>query len=236
MKKIGIIAGLGPESTVDYYKELISPFNSELKELAYPEILVYSVNINELMCFVEAANWEALTEWLLQKINAIHKAGADFAAIASNTPHIVFDQLKKRSPIPLLSIVEETVKNAQQQGINTIGLLGTKLTMASDFFKVPFENENITVITPSEEEQSYIHHKLFSEIELGIFEDSTRDGLLKIVERMKDENQIEAIILGCTELPLILTEEKFGLNFLNTTKIHCRSILNYYLNEKRSNE
>lgn len=231
MNKIGVIAGLGPESTVDYYKEIISPFNSDLKELAYPEILIYSANINELMRFVDAADWDGLTEWLLQKINAVHRAGASFAVIASNTPHIVFEQLKERSPIPLLSIVDETVKSAQQLGVKKIGLLGTRLTMAADFFKVPFEGQRIRVITPNEEEQKYIHEKLFSEIELGIFKDSTRDGLLEIIERMKNDNQIEAIILGCTELPLILTEEKFGLSFLNTTKIHCKSIINYYLKQ-----
>ncbi len=231
MIKIGIIAGLGPESTVDYYKEIIAPFNSELKEFAYPEILVYSANINQLTRFVEAEDWASLTKWLLEKINAIHKTGAGFAAIASNTPHIVFQQLQEMSPIPLVSIVDETVRMALKQNIRKVGLLGTKLTMTSDFFKEPFENNGIQVFTPNNEEINYIHHKLFSEIEFGIFKESTRNGLLKIIERIKDENKIDAIVLGCTELPLILTEEAFGLKFLNTTKIHCEGILGYYLNK-----
>ena len=106
--------------------------------------------------------------------------------------------------------------------------------MSSDFFKNPFDKRGIQVITPSEEEQKHIHSKLFSEIELGIFKDSTRDSFLNIIEKMKNDHQIEAVILGCTEFPLILTQEKFGLHFLNTTKIHCEGILKYYLGEKRS--
>lgn len=230
MKKIGIIGGLGPESTLDYYKEIISAFNTDYKELAYPEILICSANLNQLIAFVDAADWDGFADWLVEKVRAVHSAGAEFAAIASNTPHIVFDQVEKRSPIPLLSIVDETRKTTQKEGFKTVGLLGTKLTMESDFFKAPFIKNGITVITPNEEEQKHIHQKLFTEIELGIFKESTRDSLLKIIERMKNGNQIEAVILGCTELPLILTEEQFGIRFLNTTKIHCESIVDYCIN------
>ena len=102
MKKIGIIGGLGPESTVDYYKEIISTFNTKYAELAYPEIIIYSVNMNDLMKFVETKNWPELSEWLLEKTFSLHRAGAEFAAIASNTPHIIFDEIKTKSPIPLL--------------------------------------------------------------------------------------------------------------------------------------
>lgn len=227
MKRIGIIGGLGPESTVDYYKEIIAAFNTKYSDLAYPEIIVYSVNMNELMKFVESNNWPKLSEWLLEKVFSLQRAGAEFAAIASNTPHIVYDVIKPKSPIPLLSIVEETCKKAQEMGLKKMGLMGTKLTMEAEFYKKPFISKGISVVVPSDEEQHLIHHKLFSEIELGIFKDSTREELLAIAKRMVDEEGIDSLILGCTELPLILTESKFGIPFLNTTAIHCESIVTY---------
>jgi len=231
MKTIGIIGGLGPESTVDYYKEIIAAFNAKYVEMAYPEIIIYSVNLNELMKFVETKNWPTLSEWLLEKISSIHRAGAKFAVIASNTPHIVFDEIKSKSPIPLLSIVEETCNKAQEMDLKNIGLMGTKLTMEADFYKKPFISKGISVVVPSEEEQQLIHHKLFSEIELGIFKDLTREKLLAIAKRMVDEEGIDSLILGCTELPLILTESKYGIPFLNTAAIHCESIIKHCLQD-----
>lgn len=227
MKTIGILGGLGPESTSDYYREIISAFNTKYIERAYPEIIIYSVNINELMQFVKVSAWDKLTEWLLGKIQCIHSAGAEFAVIASNTPHIVFDELQALSPIPLLSIVEQTSKKAQKMGLKNLGLLGTKLTMESDFYMKPFIQKGMSVVVPTENEQTLIHHRLFSEIELGIFKDSTRRELLDIAKRMVDQDKIDALILGCTELPLILTKNEFGIPFLNTTAIHCESIIEY---------
>jgi len=231
MKTIGIIGGLGPESTVYYYKEIIAAFNAKYVEMTYPEIIIYSASINELMKFVETKNWPRLSEWLLEKISSIHRAGAEFAVIASNTPHIVFDEIKSKSLIPLLSIVEETCNKAQEMNLKNIGLMGTKLTMEADFYKKPFISKGISVVVPSEEEQQLIHHKLFSEIELGIFKDSTREELLAIAKRMVDEEEIDALILGCTELPLILTESKYGIPFLNTSAIHCERIIKYCLQD-----
>ena len=227
MKTIGIIGGIGPESTVDYYKEIISAFQAWYSDFAYPEIIVYSVNMNELMKFVEATNWAGLSEWLLEKIVSLHRAGAEFAAIASNTPHIVFDEIKTKSPIPLLSIVEATCDKAKEMGLKNAGLMGTKLTMEAEFYKKPFISEGISVVVPSEEDQQFIHHKLFSEIELGVFTDATRDELLLIAKKMVDGEGIDSLILGCTELPLILTESKYRIPFLNTSAIHCESIIAY---------
>lgn len=232
MKTIGIIGGLGPESTVDYYKEIISSFNTKHADLAYPEIIIFSANLNEFMGLVNTKQWEKISEWLLQKIFVIHRAGAEFAVIASNTPHIVFKEIESKSPIPLLSIVECTCSKAQDMGLKNIGLMGTKLTMEADFYKKPFDSKGISVVVPSEKEQQLIHQKLFSEIELGIFKDSTREELLAITRRMVDENGIDSLILGCTELPLILTEDRYGIPFLNTSAIHCDSIVTYCIEEK----
>ena len=227
MKRIGIIGGIGPESTVDYYKLIISAFHGKQSDVGYPEIIIYSANLSSLMKIIDEKDWACLTDWLLEKVVALQKAGAEFAVIGSNTPHIVFDQVNSRSPIPMLSIIEETRKNAQYRGFKKLGLLGTKFTMESDFFKKPFMENEMAVVVPEKADQELIHHRLFSEIELGIIKDSTREELLSIVNKMIDKHSIDALILGCTELPLILTKDEFGIPFLNTTAIHAESIIKY---------
>ena len=227
MKKIGIIGGIGPESTIDYYKLIIGAFHEKQADLGYPEIIIYSANLSSLMRILEAKDWENLTDWLLEKVVALYKAGAEFAVIGSNSPHIVFDKVSSRSPIPMLSIIEETRKNAQKKGLKKPGLLGTRFTMESDFYRKPFLDNGMAVVVPEKEDQELIHHRLFSEIELGIIKDSTRNELLSIVKKMIDRHSIDALILGCTELPLILAKDEFGIPFLNTTAIHAESIVNF---------
>ena len=227
MKRIGIIGGIGPESTVDYYKLIIGAFHEKQADLGYPEIIIYSANLSGLMKILEAKKWDNLTDWLLEKVIALHNAGAEFAVIGSNTPHIVFQEVSSRSPIPMLNIIEETRKKAQSLGSKKLGLIGTRFTMESDFFKKPFIENEMVVVFPERKDQELIHHRLFSEIELGIIKDSTREELLSIVKKMIERHSIDALILGCTELPLILNKNEFGIPFLNTTAIHAESIVNY---------
>jgi aspartate racemase len=227
MKKVGIIGGIGPESTVDYYKLIIGAFHEKQADLGYPEIIIYSANLSSLMKILEAKKWDDLTDWLVEKVVALHNAGAEFAVIGSNTPHIVFQEVRSRAPIPMLSIIEETRKKAQSLGSKKLGLMGTKFTMESDFFKKPFSENKMMIIVPEHDDQALIHHRLFSEIELGIIKDSTRKELLAIAKKMIDRHSIDALILGCTELPLILDKDAFGIPFLNTTAIHAESIVNY---------
>ncbi len=225
MKRIGIIGGLGPESTIDYYKGIINIFRQ--RNLAAPEIIIYSANVNRLLELAEAREWNKLAEWLVEMVNALHNAGAEFAVIGSNTPHIVFDKVKSMSPIPMLSIVDETCNRASNKKLKKLGLMGTKFTMESDFFQKAFYNAGIPIIVPMKDEQQFIHNKIISEIALGIIKDSTREELLSVVERMIDEDSIDGLILGCTELPLILEKDEYGIPFLKTTAIHIDSIVDY---------
>ena len=225
MQKIGIIGGLGPESTVEYYKTIITGFHDRFPEVGYPEIIVYSTNMNEAMAMVTAGQWDRLSCWILDKITSLKAAGAHFVAIASNTPHIVFDRVAPHSPLPLVSIVEATCNAAQSLNLKRCGLLGTASTMRGDFYQEAFSSSDIRIIKPLDEEQKLLHHRIFSEIELGIFNDSTREKFYSIIGRMLHEDTIDGILLACTELPLILTENRFGIPFLNTTAIHCEAIL-----------
>lgn len=226
MKKIGIIGGLGPESTIEYYRGIIDAFrHSNTEQL--PEIILYSANVTDLLGLVSEKRWVDLVDYIVNRLVALKSAGAEFALISANTPHIVFDEVAAKSPLPLLSIVEETYKKTKTLDIKKIGLIGTKFTMESSFYSKTFSKGEIQVIVPNAEEQEYIHNKLMTEIEYGIIKDETRDGLLTIIHRMKEQHQIEGIILGCTEFPLILKQNAFGIPFLNTTAIHIESIVNY---------
>ncbi|MDD4239762.1 MAG: amino acid racemase [Desulfotomaculaceae bacterium] len=229
MKKIGMIGGFGPESTLDYYRLMIEHYRRLRGEGTLPEIFIYSMDVYTLLNMVGQQRWDDLIGWLLQGINTLKKAGADFGIISANTPHIVFDRLNSLSPLPLISIVEETSKKAKEMGLQKVGLLGTSFTMRASFFPEVFAGNDISVVAPREEEQDYIQRKLMTEIELGEFHEETRRGLLAIAKRMVDEESIQGLILGCTELPLILTRDQFGIPFLNTTKIHVESAIRYCL-------
>ena len=227
MKKIGIIGGIGPESTLDYYRMIIDASRERIGGMNYPDIIIYSANLTELLQILEAESLDKLAEWLLVRVEALRRAGVEFAAITSNTPHVVFDEVARRSPLPLISIVEETCAKAESLGLKRPGLMGTKFTMEADFFQRPFHQRGMTVVVPSAEEQQFIHEKLFSEIELGVIREETREALLAIVKRMIEQDGIDSLILGCTELPLILPGQAHGVPFLNTTAIHVESIVKY---------
>ena len=224
MKKIGIIGGLGPEATVDYYKRIVRFFYDKNQELTVPEIIIYSVDIASLFKLVADQRWDSLTKWLVEKIIALEKAGADFAVISANTPHIVFDQVQSQSPLPLISIVEATLESAKAKKFRKLGLLGTKFTMQANFFGKRFIQDGIGVVVPNEREQQIVHEKLMNEIELGIFTEATRQQILSVVMNMRERNDIDAVILGCTELPLIFNDEANDIPMLNTTAIHVATI------------
>ncbi len=228
MKKIGIIGGLGPEATVDYYKELINAFKNENGDLNYPEIIIYSVNMSEFLGLMKLKKYDQVVTILLEKINALKKAGAEFVAISANTPHLLFDQINEKSTVPLISIVESACYEAVRKGLKRPGLFGTGFTMDATFFSDVFKKSGIEVIIPGKEDREIINYKLFSEIELGIFKKETRDLLIQIIEKMVREQHIDSLILGCTEFPLILTENLYaGIPMLNTTKIHVDAIARY---------
>ncbi|MGD8786953.1 MAG: amino acid racemase [Phycisphaerales bacterium] len=225
MRTIGILGGLGPESTLEYYREIIKAFQKN--ESGYPKIVLFSANLREFWRILETEQRDALITWFTDKIFSLHDAGADFAVIASNTPHIVFDQVKTKVPIPMLSIVEETCKKAKSMGLKKCGLLGTEFTMQSTFYQKCFEEEGISMVTPDKNDQEIINEKIFSDLESGIINEQTKKLFLGIIKKMIDNESIDSVILACTELPLILTNDEYGIPFLSTTAIHINSIVEY---------
>jgi aspartate racemase len=228
MKKIGLIGGLGPEATVDYYNRIIDAFKNEKGDLNYPEIIIYSVNMSEFIGLMREKNYDRAADLLVEKIHSLEKAGADFAAITANTPHMLFNRIKEKSSLHLISIVEATMEACRKKGVKRAGLLGTGFTMNSTFYEDVFNLNGLEIVVPDEADKETINHKLFSEIELGIFKDKTREELAGIIEKMVRERQIDSIILGCTELPLILKDPAYsGIPSFNTTQIHVDAIIEY---------
>jgi aspartate racemase len=230
MKRIGIIGGMGPESTIDYYRELIDAFKNEKGDMNYPEIVIFSINFSRFLLLLKEKKYDELSDFLIEKIKVLKDAGAEFAALSANTPHFLFDRLNEKSPVPLISIVEATCKEAISKGMKRPGLMGTGFTMNSTFYQDVFSRNGLEIVIPGKKDREFIHHKLFTEIELGIFKNETRKDLEEIIDRMVKEDRIDSIILGCTELPIILTEEAYsGIPVLNTTRIHVREIVGYCL-------
>ena len=233
MKKIGMIGGLGPESTMYYYR-LIIDLSRENKDLAgaVPEIIIYSVDHEEIIHLIRSGHSLECTAKLAEVVQSLHKAGADFGLFACNGIHILFDDIKIKSPIPLLSIVEETCNEATKLRLKKVGLIGVEITMKSHFYHDVFGTRNISIITPREKEMAYVSGKIRTELAFGIIRDETRKECLKFIKRMKDEESIEGMVLGCTELPLLFTEgneKELGIPLLNTSKIHVQSALRYCL-------
>src|SRR5437879_9182583 len=206
MKTVGIIGGVGPESTIEYYGFIVAGYRERKGDGSYPSIIINSIDLNQLIAWMNANELDNAAEYLTHEIERLARAGADFGALASNTPHIVFDQIRARSPIPLISIVESACDAVQNLGIKRVGLLGTRFTMQGGFYPQVFSRAGLDLIVPDETEQNYIHEKYMGELLNNIFLPETRAGLLAIVDRMKNRDGIEAIILGGTELPLILLE------------------------------
>jgi aspartate racemase len=224
MKTLGIIGGLGPESTLDYYQRIIALYRERIHDGHYPEFIVISVDLRKGLDFMDANNLSGMADFLLEAIGKLARAGAEFGIISANTPHIVFDQVAPRSPIPLISIVEATCAVAKAQDLKRLALLGTRYTMQADFYRKVFKREGIELHVPNSRDQDYIHKKYFSELVPGKFLLETRAGLLAIVDRMKTTNDIDGVILAGTELPLILRDPDYnGIPFLDTTKIHVEA-------------
>lgn len=225
MKKAGIVGGLGPESTIDYYKGIITAFHNSYDDTGYPEIAIESCNIKELLGYSNIDRWDIVAERLARKFESLRSSGCDFGVIASNTPHKVFDDIQKGTTLPLLSIIEATCDYAVSIHSEKLCLLGTKFTMQSDFYQKVFDKKNIQLVVPEEAEMDYIHEKIFSELEYGIVKQETKERYLKIIDRIVNTYHCDGVILGCTEFPLLIKQEDVSLAYLDTTAIHINKIV-----------
>jgi aspartate racemase len=224
MERLGVLGGIGPESTIAYYRAIIAAGRQRGPAGGYPPVLINSIDLQKTLQLVADNALTTLTDYLAGEVDVLAKGGAALGLIAANTPHIVFNEVLERAPIPLVSIVKSTCDAARALRLNRVGLFGTRFTMQGRFYPDVFSRAGIDVVAPGEEEQTYIHDKYMTELVNGVFLRGTRDGLLRIVEMLKDRDRVEAVILAGTELPLILTDSTAsGIPLLDTTQIHVQA-------------
>lgn len=226
MKKIGILGGMSPEASLEYYRLFISRAKEREREGKYPELIIYNLNFEDFCKPLSEGKDGQVVNLLRDKLVSLEKAGADLALMASNTPHMYYEELKKEVSIPLLSIVESTADVASVKGFERVGLLGTQFTMTGDFYRRTFEKRGMEILVPEKSEQEYVHEKIMTELVNGKILEDTKRKLVAITREMRRSKGIEATILGCTELPLILSEQETGFPVLNTTEIHVDAAYN----------
>ncbi|NQZ77078.1 MAG: amino acid racemase [Ekhidna sp.] len=232
MKKFGLIGGIGPESTAKYYQLIIKEYRKRLQTEAYPEFIIKSINMTEMLEFIFRKDFDGLVDFLNTYLTEFHRLGIDFSALASNTPHIVFDQLNELSKLPLTSIVEETCSVIQSNQLKCVGLLGTKSTKEAGFYQAKSEQHGFDIITPEEEQREYINRKYFEELVFNQIEPTTKSNLIEIVHDLRKKNEIQGLVLGGTELSLILDQSDFEeIKVFYTTKIHVEAIVSQMIQD-----
>ena len=224
MTTVGLVGGLGPESTIDYYRRILGAWEREDPTTA-PSIVIDSLDTRRALRLVERDR-PALVEYLLASLRRLAGAGADFAAMTANTPHIVFDDLAALSPVPLVSIVEVCAREARRRGLRRLALLGTRFTMEGPFYPAVCARHGISVVSPNDADRGWIHERYVGQLLEGEFRDDTRQEFISLVGRLREEERIDGVILGGTELPLLLSAPVIaGVPALDTTALHVAAIV-----------
>ncbi|MBE5977736.1 MAG: aspartate/glutamate racemase family protein [Paenibacillaceae bacterium] len=220
MKTIGIIGGMSWESTVTYYQIMNETVKQELGGLHSAKILLYSVDFSEIERCQAEGDWEKSGDILASAAESLEKAGADFLVIATNTMHKVASQIQKRIHIPIVHIAEVTAEELKQNHITTVALLGTKYTMTQEFYKEKLENAGITVLIPDAQEIEVVNSIIYDELCLGSILETSKERYLQIIETLKIRGA-QGVILGCTEIGLLIKQEDTDLPVFDTTRIHA---------------
>ena len=228
MNRIGILGGMSYESTIKYYDLLLEKYYEQFKDYNYPEVVIFSFNFQKVIDYELSGNREKYIEYLMSGIKSLEKGGVAFIVMAANSPHAVYNDLEKLSEVPIISIVKATAEKARKEKMKKVLLLGIKFTMQNTFYQECCKKFGIEVITPSNDEQDVINKIIFDELVIGFFKQESKENLLQIINRY----QVDGVILGCTELPLILTQNATKKVLLDTVDLHVDATLDYYLSLK----
>jgi aspartate racemase len=227
-KKIGILGGMSPESTTEYYKYITRTYTERFGDYGYPEIIIYSVSLQPYVDWPNKDRWDLVAQGLSEAAQRLEAAGANFIIIATNTMHSVFDQVQASVNIPMLNLLNAVGEAILARGMKTVGLLGTKFTMEKTFYQDTLTRKGITVLTPDVDAREYVNRVIYDELVAGQIRDESRAGFVAIIRKLA-ERGAEGVILGCTEIPLLISEANAGIPLFDTTVIHAEAALNYAL-------
>jgi len=225
-KRIGILGGMTPESTVTYYLHIVRTYQERYGTQAYPEIVIYSVSFQQMEDWMEADQWEPVGGALADGLRRLAAAGADFAVMATNTMHLLFDRLERASPLPLLSIMDATGRAIERAGLRTVGLLGTRFTMEKPFYADGLARRGIRTIVPERDEREDIHRIIMRELSHGELRDESRRRYLEIIANLVKQGA-RGVVLGCTEIPLLVRPEHTTIPVFDTAVLHAEEALAY---------
>jgi len=230
MKTIGLIGGMSWESSAEYYRIINSSINKRLGGLHSAKILMYSFDFAEIEKLQHDNKWEKATNLMVNAAKRLEKANADFILICTNTMHKMAEDVTKNINIPLLHIVDATAEKAKAKDIEKIGLLGTKFTMEQDFYKDRLKKYGIDTLIPNESQKKIVHNIIYEELCLGEIRDSSRESIKNIISYLGD-NGAQGIVLGCTELPLLIKQDDSHIPIFNTTVIHAEAAVDFSLKD-----
>ncbi len=233
MKTLGLIGGTSWISTIDYYRIINQEVNTRLGGLTSAKLFLYSLNYEEFKPPPDPANWEPVIELLLCASKKLENAGADCIVLCANTPHMFADTIQQNISIPLIHIAIATAKEIMKQRLNKVGLLGTKFTMEQKFFTERLSKYGIETLIPGNADREFIHRSIFEELGMGMFKDETKKRYLKIIKSLIDKGA-EGIILGCTEIPLLVKKEECSVPVFDTTIIHAKAAVDFALNDRET--
>jgi aspartate racemase len=228
-KRIGILGGMSPESTVAYYEYITRTYTERHGDYGYPEVLIYSVSFQTYVDWPNEGRWDLVAQGLAEAAQRLVAAGADLLLIATNTMHIVFDQVQASVDVPMISLLDAVAQAILDRGIHTVGLLGTRFTMEQPFYRQALSEYGIEVLVPEPEDRAYVNRVIYDELVAGQVRAESRAGFLEVIGRLVARG-VQGVILGCTEIPLLVRQtdvDQYNVQLFDTTTIHAETALKY---------
>lgn len=223
-KRIGIIGGMSPESTIEYYRYITRSYVERYGDHGYPEIIIFSVTFQPYTVWPYEGRWDSVAKGLSEAARILERAGADLLIIATNTMHMVYSEVQAKVSIPVVSLMDAVAEKIKEKGLHTVGVLGTKYTMELPFYRDSFHENGITVLIPDSEGREFINRTIYDELIAGKLLEETRIGYKKVIEKLAQEGA-QGVILGCTEIPLLIRQNDVDIPLFDTTAIHAQAAL-----------